>query len=379
MESLSIGLSSSPAFQNLPKTHKPTLTISIPSLPNSISTSISFNSHPTHLLSTKKIIPHSSQPQPLSHRSNPTPTTHFPKLFHINFPILKTHSFLPIFLKSQLSFLSMGLYFPLCSFASDTSVITNEVPNKINLESILVSIDEFFNRYPFFVAGVTFIWLVVIPLTEEFLQKYKFISAIDAFRKLRADPNAQLLDIRDKKSLQYLSSPNLKFVNKSAVQVEFREGDEEGFVNKVLEKFTEPANTVICVLDNFDGNSMKVAELLFKNGFKEAYAIRGGVRGENGWQAIQETLLPLSVHIYPKKKVKMPKKLGVNGGVSQQSNNQATSSTTLSVGQSEKVDNGYVNKAIETTQHANNGSRSLSPYPNYPDMKPPSSPTPSKP
>lgn len=128
-------------------------------------------------------------------------------------------------------------------------MITNEVPNKINLESILVSIDEFFNRYPFFVAGVTFIWLVVIPLTEEFLQKYKFISAIDAFRKLRADPNAQLLDIRDKKSLQYLGSPNLKFVNKSVVQVEFREGDEEGFVNKVLEKFTEPANTVICVLD----------------------------------------------------------------------------------------------------------------------------------
>jgi hypothetical protein len=28
---------------------------------------------------------------------------------------------------------------------------------------------------------------------------------------------------------------------------------------------------------------MKVAELLFKNGFKEAYAIRGGVRGEKGW------------------------------------------------------------------------------------------------
>ncbi|KAF5954497.1 hypothetical protein HYC85_007353 [Camellia sinensis] len=115
---------------------------------------------------------------------------------------------------------------------------------------------------------------------------------------------------------------------------------------------------------SFDGNSMKVAELLFKNGFKEAYAIRGGVRGENGWQAIQETLLPLSVHIYPKKKVKMPKKLGMNGGVNQQSNNQATSSTTPSVGQSEKVDNGYVNKAIETTQHVNNGSRSLSPYPN---------------
>ena len=28
---------------------------------------------------------------------------------------------------------------------------------------------------------------------------------------------------------------------------------------------------------------MKVAELLFKNGFKEAYAIKDGVRGEKGW------------------------------------------------------------------------------------------------
>lgn len=39
------------------------------------------------------------------------------------------------------------------------------------------------------------------------------------------------------------------------------------------------------VQDSFDGNSMKVAELLVKNGFKEAYAIRGGIQGKNGWQA----------------------------------------------------------------------------------------------
>lgn len=26
-----------------------------------------------------------------------------------------------------------------------------------------------------------------------------------------------------------------------------------------------------------------MAKLLFKNGFKEAYAIEGGVRGKNGW------------------------------------------------------------------------------------------------
>lgn len=34
---------------------------------------------------------------------------------------------------------------------------------------------------------------------------------------------------------------------------------------------------------SFDDNSLKVAELLFKNGFREAYAIRGEVKGKNGW------------------------------------------------------------------------------------------------
>lgn len=35
---------------------------------------------------------------------------------------------------------------------------------------------------------------------------------------------------------------------------------------------------------SFDGNSMKVAELLVSEGIKEAYAIRGGIRGKKGWQ-----------------------------------------------------------------------------------------------
>lgn len=126
---------------------------------------------------------------------------------------------------------------------------TAEVSAKINLEAILVSIDEFFNRYPFFVAGVTFVWLVVIPLTEEYLQKYKFVSAINAFKKLRDDPSCQLLDIRDRRSLAYLGSPNLKILKKSAVQVHFVEGNDDAFVKEVLENFPEPENTTVCIVD----------------------------------------------------------------------------------------------------------------------------------
>ncbi|OEL12996.1 Rhodanese-like domain-containing protein 4A, chloroplastic [Dichanthelium oligosanthes] len=217
-----------------------------------------------------------------------------------------------------------------------------EGDGKVSLESIVVAIDDFNNRNPFFVAGVVFVWLVVIPLVEEyFFKKYKPVSAIDAFRKLRDVPEAQLLDIRRTKSVRFMASPNLKLVDKSAVQVELDEEDEKGFVKEVLARFPDPANTVVCVLDkmrnaftsttvllllyhcfaicyttvseednfnrgkelcSFDGNSLKVAELLVKNGFKEAYAIKGGLRGPEGWQAVQENYLPPSVHVFPRKK-----------------------------------------------------------------------------
>ncbi|KAK3162694.1 hypothetical protein QOZ80_1BG0092570 [Eleusine coracana subsp. coracana] len=125
-----------------------------------------------------------------------------------------------------------------------------EGDGKVSLESIVLAIDDFNNRNPFFVAGVVFVWLVVIPLVQEYvLKKYKPLSAIDAFRKLRDVPEAQLLDIRRGKSLRFMPSPNLKIVDKTAVQVEFNEEDEQGFVREMLSRFPDPANTVVCVLD----------------------------------------------------------------------------------------------------------------------------------
>ena len=125
-----------------------------------------------------------------------------------------------------------------------------EGDGKVSLESILVAIDDFNNRNPFFVAGVVFVWLVVIPLVEEYVfKKYKPVSAIDAFRKLRDVPEAQLLDIRRGKSVRFMAPPNLKLVGKSAVDVEFDEEDDKGFVKEVLARFPDPANTVVCVLD----------------------------------------------------------------------------------------------------------------------------------
>ncbi|MQL95335.1 hypothetical protein Taro_028004 [Colocasia esculenta] len=284
--------------------------------------------------------------------------------------------FLEKYLKLQLVQLSLVSVFsvPSPAFASETE----EVSGKINIESIVVSIDDFFNRYPFFVAGVTFIWLVVIPLAEEYLKKYKYISAINAFRKLREDPKSQLLDIRKKQSRAYLESPNLKILSKSVIQVEFSEGQEENFVKEALKKFQDPSNTVVCVLDNFDGDSLKIAELLVKNGFKEAYAIKGGVRGKDGWQAIQETLLPPSVHIYPRKK-KSSRKDDMDSERQDEHNGSNNNKPQVSSENPQSADNGQPKSmgAAPGTKYTSKGS--LSPYPNYPDLKPPSSPTPSKP
>ncbi|GJW11320.1 FRIGIDA-like protein 3 [Tanacetum coccineum] len=229
---------------------------------------------------------------------------------------------------------------------------------------------------------------------EEYFQKYKFLSAIDAFKKVRDDPSAQMLDIRDVKTLRVFASPNLRVLGKSVVNVEYRgeAGDDEGFVKRVKEEFKDFGNTSVVILDKFgthlldmdpmklklcfDGASMKVAELLVNNGFKEAYAIRGGVRGDNGWLDIQESLLPPSVHINPKMKVKKSLEVNNNGVIEQQSE---AKSQPADVAEIKQINNGYVNTSTKPNTSARSTLRSSSPYPMYPDMKPPSSPTPSKP
>ncbi|KAL8170265.1 hypothetical protein V2J09_022069 [Rumex salicifolius] len=259
--------------------------------------------------------------------SSPPLTTHRPTKTHLNslhlraaLPTNSNSNNLKTPKKPPPNFTLIPLLTPLLlsspPLPSSASELTEQSPDKINLESIVVAMDDFTNRNPFFVAGVTFIWLVVIPLIKAYLRKYKFISAIDAFRKLRDDPCAQLLDIRDDKSLAFLATPNLKILNKESVQIRYSEADEDGFLKKVLGSFPNPPNTVLCIMDNFDGNSFKVAEMLYKKGFKTVYAIRGGIAGKKGWQEIQEELLPPAVHVNPKKKKKGNKsKKGGNGAI----------------------------------------------------------------
>jgi hypothetical protein len=171
---------------------------------------------------------------------NPTsqetlPSTPNSQVFHEN---LQTHiGFL----------LSIGLL----SFAppSIADEITQSSSDKINVEVVINAIADFLKANPFFVSGVTFIYLFVIPLTQAYFRKYKAISAIDAYTKLRDAPETQLLDIRKDKSVTFMASPNLKFLKKNAVWIEFEQGKEDSFLQKVLGSFGEPANTVLCILD----------------------------------------------------------------------------------------------------------------------------------
>ncbi|XP_056170581.1 rhodanese-like domain-containing protein 4A, chloroplastic [Syzygium oleosum] len=203
------------------------------------SSSFPFLNHP------KTLRPTSSKLAPL-----PLPSTSTPKNPH--FFLLESRRPFPRHLtRAHLCFPLFHLFGSLPSLAAEdvVSPAADQVSDRINLESIVVSIDDFFNRNPFFVAGCAFIWLVVVPVAEYYLRKYKYVSAIDAFRKLRDDPDAQLLDIRDRNSLAAMAPPGLKYMSKNVVQVQFDEGREDEFLKAVVASFEDPANTVICILD----------------------------------------------------------------------------------------------------------------------------------
>ncbi|KAL2936110.1 Rhodanese-like domain-containing protein 4A chloroplastic [Bienertia sinuspersici] len=83
---------------------------------------------------------------------------------------------------------------------------------------------------------------------------------------------------------------------------------------------------------SFDGNSIKVAELLVNNGFKEAYAVKGGVSGKSGWRVpswlldlrFNRSFFPPSVHVYPKKKKRSQRE---DNGAANQSDTQVQAAT----------------------------------------------------
>ncbi|KAJ8643044.1 hypothetical protein MRB53_004792 [Persea americana] len=109
--------------------------------------------------------------------------------------------------------------------------------------------------------------------------------------KLKNDPSAQLLDIRDNQSLSYLRSPNLKILNKIAVPVEFVEGEDERFVKKALANFSDPGNTILCILDKEKRRTVALTD----SGQISAVEVDDGYRGPYHLQFI--TMEPSSLFL----------------------------------------------------------------------------------
>ncbi|XP_015937707.1 rhodanese-like domain-containing protein 4, chloroplastic [Arachis duranensis] len=110
-------------------------------------------------------------------------------------------------------------------------------------------------------------------------------SAKNAYEKLGADLNAQLLDIREAVEIREVGTPDINGLGKKLVSITYKGGDDDKpvFLKKLALKFKEPENTTLFILDKFDGNSELVAQLVTDNGFKAAYAIKDGAEGPRGW------------------------------------------------------------------------------------------------
>lgn len=109
---------------------------------------------------------------------------------------------------------------------------------------------------------------------------------------------------------------------------------------------------------------LDVKKVVYKSGYRKS--VQSKVKESIWLQAIQDSLLPPSVHI--RKRVKSSKELSTNGnGAIQQndSKNKSSLSQETSPGGNQKVDNGNVKSSVESIPEVKTGAVvSSSPYPN---------------
>ncbi|KAG4950930.1 hypothetical protein JHK85_044797 [Glycine max] len=164
-----------------------------------------------------------------------------------------------------------------------------------DVNGFVESVTGFAAENPAILAGGVAVLAVPLVLSQVLFKKPKawgVESAKNAYAKLGADGNAQLLDIRALVEIRQVGSPDVGGLKKKAVSIPYKGDDKPGFLKKLALKFKEPENTTLFILDNelvmearFDGNSELVAELVTVNGFKAAYAIKDGAEGPRGWKS----------------------------------------------------------------------------------------------
>ncbi|KAL2892038.1 Rhodanese-like domain-containing protein 4 chloroplastic [Bienertia sinuspersici] len=291
------------------------------------------------------------------------------------------------------------------------------------------SVVETIVNNPLIIAGGVAVIAVPLVLSQVFGSKPKPFgvqSAKTAYAKLADEPNSQLLDIRSLKESREVGGPDIRGLKKKAVSVVYRGEDKPGFLQKLSLKFKDPENTTLYILDKFDGNSELVAELVTANGFKSAYAIKDGAEGPRGWmegadalpvlgigaaaaaglgllafteietvlqllgsaavvqvlskkllfaEQIGTALLPATVN---NKSLPAPVEATPEAAVAENSVQKAESAPEQPA-EAPAQPASEINSTNQDDVNAVSHPRPLSPYPAYPDFKPPTSPCPSQP
>ncbi|KAE9595791.1 putative Rhodanese-like domain-containing protein [Lupinus albus] len=150
---------------------------------------------------------------------------------------------------------------------------------------VVDSVISFASENPIVIAGGVAVLAVPFVLSQV-LNKPKpwgVETAQNAYVKLGANVNAQLLDIRAPIEIRQVGTPDVKGLKKKPVSIAYKGDDKPGFLKKLSLKFSDPEDITLFILDKFDGNSELVAELVTANGFKSAYAIKDGAEGPRGW------------------------------------------------------------------------------------------------
>lgn len=95
--------------------------------------------------------------------------------------------------------------------------------------------------------------ILVVPLVlAQVLNKPKawgVESAKNAYAKLGADGDAQLLDIRAPVEFRQVGTPDIGGLRKKPVAITYKGDDKAGFLKKLALKFKEPENTTLFILD----------------------------------------------------------------------------------------------------------------------------------
>lgn len=164
--------------------------------------------------------------------------------------------------------------------------INGSSSSDFDIGQIVNGIANFTSENPLIIGGGAAVLIVPLVVSQFFAKepkKWGIENAKVAYAKLGEDVSAQLVDIREGKELNVVGRPDLKGLKKKAIAIAYRKDDKNGFLKKLALKFKDPENTTLFILDKFDDNSELVAELATANGFKSAYAIKGGAEGPRGW------------------------------------------------------------------------------------------------